>query len=123
MKKYALIPLAAALLPFVAFAQSSGGVSQLLRDLAGWIDIATPIVFALAFLAFFWGLLRYIFAKGDPASTESGRNIMIWAVIALFVMVSIFGIIRLLQETFHISGAGVPTLPEVPATGIPTYPI
>ena len=110
MKK-ALLPLSY-LMPALVFAQDSdvGGIIPLIGNIIGAL---TPIVVALALLYFFWGLAKYILAAGDEAKKDEGKNIMIWGVIALFVMVSIWGIIGLLGETFGIDPGGVIEIPSV----------
>ena len=82
---------------------SSGGVfgviGGLFSAIAGLINTAIPIVFAAAFLGFFYGLAKYVFSAGNEEAKEQGKMIMIWGTIALFVMLSVFGIIRLFQGT------------------------
>ncbi len=75
------------------------GVLDVFGDL---INLATPIVVALALLYFFWGLAKYILAAGEKDSKDEGRKIMIWGVIALFVMVSVWGIINVVRDTFNL---------------------
>ncbi|MFC1731323.1 pilin [candidate division KSB1 bacterium] len=88
-------------MPLSTNAQGLGGV---LGTFSNLINLAIPIVLALAVLYFFWGLAQYILAQGSEDKREEGRNIMIWGIIALFVMVSIWGLIRLLQDTFNVGG-------------------
>lgn len=64
------------------------------------IQVATPIVVALALLYFFYGLAKFILYSDDEAKRKENRNIMVWGIIALFVMVSIWGIINVLLNTF-----------------------
>ncbi len=54
-----------------------------------------PIVFILATLYFFWGIVKYI--KSEGAGKAEGKAIMVWGVVALFVMTSVWGIVRLLR--------------------------
>ncbi|PIT90869.1 hypothetical protein COU17_03415 [Candidatus Kaiserbacteria bacterium CG10_big_fil_rev_8_21_14_0_10_49_17] len=93
----------AALLALPSFAFAATGLQGVLQTVGTLISSAIPIVLALAVLAFFWGLMKYIFSAGDADKQEEGRNIMIWGIIALFVMVSVWGLVRLLQDTFNIS--------------------
>lgn len=85
--------------PLSASAQNLQGVLGIFSDL---INLAIPIVIALAVLYFFWGLAQYILNSSDESKKEEGRTIMIYGIIALFVMVSVWGLIRLLQETFNV---------------------
>ncbi len=63
-------------------------------------DFLLPIVVGLAFLAFFIGVGRFIFSAGDSGHHESGKMLMVWGLVALFVMFSIWGILQILTATF-----------------------
>ena len=112
MKKFALIAAIAAL-PKVAFAQATlGDILTIIGDL---ILQATPIVVALALLFFFWGLALFILAAGEEEARSRGRNIMIWGILALFVIVSVFDIIQIFDDTFGIEqGGDLDSVPSVP---------
>jgi hypothetical protein len=73
---------------------------------------------ALAVLAFFWGLVKYIASASDEAAKESGKNLMIWGMIALFVMVALWGILGWVQSNLGLSGTVITTAP--PAFTVPT---
>lgn len=95
------------LVPAVASAQ---GLENVLGVFSNLINLAIPLVIALAVLGFFWGLMKYIFSQGDDEKKVDGKNMMIWGIIALFVMVSVWGLIRMLQDTFNIQ-TGTPIIP------------
>ena len=125
MKKY-LAALGASLLPFLALAQSNpqlGGIQQFVADVDAIVDALLPIAVSLAVLFFFWGLATFILAAGDETARDRGKNIMIWGVIALFVIVSVWGIIGFLGNLFGIGQGGSAPVPGVDATqstgGIP----
>jgi len=67
------------------------------------INALVPIIISLALVVFFWGLVMYLVKIGDDAERKKGVSLMIWGVVAIFVMVSIWGIIRLLQSTFKVT--------------------
>ena len=79
----------------------------ILSTIAGLINLATPIVVALALLYFFWGLATYILNAGNEDKKKSGRDIMIWGLIALFVMVSVWGIINVVRDTFQLNDTNI----------------
>ena len=112
MKKF-VIPAGVLLLPGIALAATLEDVLNKFGDL---INIAGPIVVGLALLYFFWGLANYIFSSDDPEKKESGRNIMIWGVIALFVMVSVWGLVNVISSTFNLD-TSTPTIPSVRGLG------
>jgi len=96
MKKI-LSSLTLSLLPTVAFAQTGPINLQNIRgaifQVGELINILLPIVVALALLFFFWGLAKFILASGDEEAKDQGKRIMIWGVLALFVMASVWGLV------------------------------
>jgi len=105
-----------ALAPTFAFAQNLGNLDTLLDSIGQLIGTALPIVVALALLAFFWGLVKYIFAQGNEESKADAKKIMIWGLVALFVMVSVWGLVRFIGEAVGVDQGGdieVPTVPGV----------
>jgi len=100
MKKY--IPLLLlSFTPLVSFA-AFGGVRDLINDFKNLVDLVIPIVAALALLAFFWGLVKFIAKAGDEKSHEEGKNIMKWGIIALFVMFSVWGLVFFIQRNLGL---------------------
>ncbi len=86
------------LTPVFAFAQSgpdTSGLLVLLDKVQGLIAAIIPILIGLALLTFLWGVLTYLFKKDK----EEGKNFMIWGIIALFVMTSVWGLVSILRST------------------------
>jgi hypothetical protein len=88
--------------------------------LIGLLNLAQQIVSRLgifavgvALLAFFWYLIKFIMNPSPENKTQSLRG-MGYAILALFVMVSIWGIIGLLGSIFGINQGG-----SIPVPGIP----
>jgi hypothetical protein len=111
MKKF-IIGLGLFLFPVIAFAQQNA-IGDLLETIGGLVETATPIVVGIALLAFFWGLAKYIFA-GAEDDKVAGKKIMIWGIIALFVMISVWGIIEFIGTSLGISENATINVPEVP---------
>ena len=109
MKK-ALIIGASLLLPVVTFAQLQNIETNIVSPIGRIINLLIPIVFALALLYFFWGLAQYILNSGDEAAQAEGRNKMIWGIVALFVMASVWGLVKFLGTAV---GVGQDTGPSV----------
>lgn len=72
-----------------------------------------PLLILAALVAFFIGLVRYVWGGGGEEAHKKGRSIMIAGITALFVMVSIWGIIRLIQNTLQVDSGGALTPPTV----------
>lgn len=103
---------AVAVMPLMASAQISGGsVGDLADSVIGFInDTLVPLVFALALIVFIWGLFTsFILPNGDR---DQGRQLMLWGIIAFFVMVSVWGLVNILVGTFGLENTPI-TPPEV----------
>ena len=104
------------LTPMIVFAQN---LQSVLGVIGGLVSTATPIIVALALLFFFWGLAIYILNAGNEEKKSQGKSIMLWGVIAIFVILSIFGLVKMLQNTFGIDegqDASIPSL-DIPGGG------
>lgn len=78
---------------------------ELIDAVADLMDISIATVVAAALLVFFWGLVKFVFQLGgDEKAVEDGKRIMKWGLIALFVMVSVWGIVKFAQKAFNIPG-------------------
>src|SRR3989338_6884145 len=112
MKKVILAALAFA--PAFAFAQSLGNIETLIESIGRLVGISLPIVVAIALIAFFWGLVKFIFAQGNEEAKADAKKIMLWGLIALFVMVSVWGLVKFIGTAFGIPEGGTIVVPTVP---------
>lgn len=112
MKKviFAILTLA----PTLVFAQQLGNLETLVQSIGKLVELALPIVVGLALLAFFWGLVKFIFSQGDETAKEDAKKIMIWGIIALFVMISVWGLVKFIGTALGIDQGETITVPTVP---------
>ena len=62
-----------------------------------------PVVLvSLSMLYFFWGIGKYIGAAGQE-ELQKGRNTIIYGIIAMFVMVALWGLVFILQKEFGLN--------------------
>ena len=111
MKK--IIAVALVFSPVFAFAPL-GNVEGILESIGNLVELALPIVVGLGLLAFFWGLVKFIFASGDETAKDQGKRIMLWGVIALFVMVAVWGLVEFIGDSLDIDTDADITVPTVP---------
>jgi hypothetical protein len=111
MKKLAYTG-AAFLLPMLALAQVSD-IQDLGDTFIGIINtVLVPLIFALAFIVFLWGVFKYfIMGASDAEKQEEGKSLMIYGLIGFFVMVSVWGLVNLLVGTFDLN-SNVPDFPQ-----------
>jgi uncharacterized membrane-anchored protein len=86
----------------------------LINSIQELINLLIPLIIGLALVGLLWGLTMYIFKAGDEKAQGEGKKVMFWGVIALFVMVSVWGIVGVLQESLF-DGADITQPPEIPA--------
>jgi len=101
------LALATLALPAISFGASLLDTLAFFNQL---LNGAIGLLITLAIIAFFWGLVRYLFGDGAEGKSE-GLKIMLMGVITIFVMVSIWGLVRLLQSTFGVSST-TPVIPQ-----------
>ncbi len=108
MKKY-FLSLGLLATPIVA---SAATLNTILVTLKGLLDLLIPIIITLAVVYFFYGLAQYVTAK-DESGKQEARDTMIYGIIALFVMVSVWGLVGVIGTTFGITSGGSVPLPVV----------
>jgi hypothetical protein len=77
------------------------------------VNILIPVAFGLAIIYFFWGLAQYIRSAGDPEAAAKGKSIMIYGIIAIAVMASMWGLVGWLASIFGVGGGTAPTIPSI----------
>lgn len=106
MKKSFSLAMLVLALPVVTFAQSNG-LFEILARVRGLVAALVPLIIGLAVLYFLWGVLTYVTASDSDKQTEATKT-MVMGVIVLFVMVSVWGLVALLQDTFDIDSGAAP---------------
>lgn len=93
-------------LPFMAFAQANVGyVSNFIDDAKGLLDQTVVFLIALAIVWFIFNVIRFTMSTDEDGKTKA-RSQMIWGIIAIAVIVSIWGLVGLLQGVFGVSTQG-----------------
>ena len=109
------------LYPIVSFA-ALGGVRNLLCDFGGLLNIVIRVIFGIALVYFFWGVGQFILNDaGNEKTREEGKKKIIWGVVALFVFVSIYGLLAFIGELIDIP-ASTGTSSSSCRTTTNTYP-
>jgi hypothetical protein len=119
LKKFmAALPLSVfALFATVVHAQESGGdggtLGSDISDFLIFIDsYLVPLIFAIAFLVFLWGVFRYFIAGGDSdENRKKGKDFIMYGLIGFFVMISVWGIVNILVDSAGFGGDERPALP------------
>jgi hypothetical protein len=97
MKKTLAI-LSVLLAPTVALAAAPRTLLELADLIVRIINAATAMLILLAIVVYFFGVSTNILEMSEHGR-EKVRAYFFWGIVVLFVMVSIWGIIRMLQST------------------------
>jgi glycerol uptake facilitator-like aquaporin len=107
--KKILILTAIYLLPVFIHAQTPGAsLENLVRFL---IDIfqrfLIPMFMSLGLIYVILAVIEYIQANEDSQKRAEKRQQIFWGVIALFVIISVWSLVAIVQNTFNIFSGGV----------------
>jgi hypothetical protein len=75
--------------------------------------VLVPLIFAIAFIVFLWGIFRYYIAgAADEASRSKGHQLILWGIIGFVVMISLWGLVNIVANTFGLAGYYAPPTPR-----------
>lgn len=74
------------------------------------IKTIVPFLFSLATVAFIWGIIQFYLNPDNEEKRKKGKSFIIGGLIALFVMLSMWGLVAVLTGTFELSN----TIPQLP---------
>lgn len=75
--------------------------------------VLVPLIFALAFLAFIWGVFQaFILNAEDTEKRKEGKKFVLYGLIGFFLMISVWGITRIAVSTFGFQNDTRPALPR-----------
>lgn len=129
MKKYkvSLLTGPLLLLPFIASAQvlqntaGGGDGCGVPKNFAGVFDYAicllnsyvVPFLISLGMIIFIAGVISFVKAGDDEEKRSAGRNMMLFGIISLFVMISVWGLVRIIHNSIFGSDQELrnPSLP------------
>ncbi len=68
-------------------------------------NIIFPIIsvlFLFSFLVFVYGMFEMISSGDDSDKRTNGKNSILWSVVGMVIMLSVYGIIRLISNTLGV---------------------
>jgi hypothetical protein len=122
MKK-ALTVVALLALPFAASAQTfatNGGLANYINSIINFVNsYVIPLIIAAAIVVLIWGIFKFFVLGGaDEEARAKGQSLMIWGVLGLVFILSIYGIVNLVANTIGLNQTGQTiTPPQVPTVG------
>jgi hypothetical protein len=67
------------------------------------INPLLALLFAGALVYFILGLMKLIFSSGNTGQISEGKSHMIWGLVGMAIMVSVYGILQLVLATFGVA--------------------
>ncbi len=83
----------------------NAGQSLLERIQTYVVDPIIAVIFTLGLLLFFVGIVEYLWEIKDGKTDGDGRQHLIYGLVGMLVMVSVYGIINMIINTFQLDDA------------------
>ncbi len=88
----------------MTFAQFVGGPTGTTGVLGVINTVVVPIIFALTFLVFIYGVVKYFFLHpGDETKRSEGRQFILWGILGMVVLFSVWGVLNILLSTLGLA--------------------
>lgn len=102
MKKF-IIGASVWALPVLALAQTSttDNAFDLLGLISKVLNAIVPVLIAFAVVYFLYGVFKYVFSDDEDAK-DKAKEVMIYGIIGIFVMVSVWGLVNILGGTLNL---------------------
>lgn len=99
-----LFTLAVTALPAIAYAAAPRNFCELVNFFVTILNAFTGLFVLAALATYLYSISMNIRAGNE--NRQNLRNIILWGIVGLFVMVSVWGILRILQETLFEAAPG-----------------
>jgi hypothetical protein len=112
MKKILTLGSTLFVLPLITLAAEPKNFKELIDNvfIGGLIQPIVPLLIGLAVVVFVYGVLTMVLSEGGEKK-EDGKKYMLWGIIGIFVMVSVWGLVNILQGTFGLQNNPVEIKP------------
>ena len=112
MKKILAVSLVG-FFPLLAFARAN--LDSLIAQFVRYLNMALPILISIAVIWFVWQVILYTISS-DEDKKKQAKSGIIWGIVGLFVIVSVWGLVNFLSTTLDVGTGGGPTsIPELPS--------
>lgn len=123
---------AASVAPLLVFGQPEVTFTGLLNQIAVITNATIPFILGLAVVVIVWGVFNYIVGAGDEEKRAEAKKYIIWGVIGVFIMLSVWGLVNVVKSSLVLqrlparipsavpqTAVGAPCI--IPATGQPGF--
>ncbi len=91
-----------------------GGLINRLNQI---LNTIVPFIVGLAVFIIIWGIFTYITHAEEEEKRQEAKQFVLWGVIGVFLMLSVWGFVNILVNSFSLKKdipASVPGLPTIP---------
>jgi hypothetical protein len=79
-------------------------IDQLLLKISQYIlNPLIVVMFVVATVYFLIGMIRFFLPQGNESDRATGQRHMIWGLVGMFIMISVFGIMRIIVNTLEVN--------------------
>jgi hypothetical protein len=101
------------LFPVFVFAQDATWLDAFAEGLLGFFQGLVGLFLAFGVFVFVWGMVVFIINSGNEQARAEGKKKMVWGIVGLFVAVSVWGLVSLMQTLAGTSDGSNPGAPTV----------
>lgn len=110
--------------PALVFGAQITDLNSIFGFIKSVLDAVLPLIIAAAVVYFVWGMFQ-LFTAADEEKKDKAKSTIIYGVIAIFVMISVWGLVNILVNTFNLRNDTtnvrnpINTIPGIPSgTGL-----
>lgn len=91
--------------------------SGLLGKISSALNLITSFIVGLAVFVIIWGIFTYLTHAAEEEKRTEARQFIVYGIIGVFLMLSIWGFVNILLNTFHldtvINKESIPVVPRI----------
>lgn len=97
----------------------TSGIGGAIAAINRVVNYIIPFIVGLAVLVVIYGVFSFISNAADEEARASAKQFIIWGIIGIFIMLSVWGLVTILENSFNLTknATGV-TIPTVPTTTV-----
>ena len=91
----------------------AGTLAYIVCKVGDLFNLVIPVLIALGVIYFIWGVVSYAIGTEEETKAE-GRKKMVYGIIGLAVIVSVWGLVNILTTTFSVTDSRDINFPTTP---------
>jgi uncharacterized membrane protein YidH (DUF202 family) len=92
------------IMPAITYA-ASGGIGDFVHQFSLILNSVVPFIVGLAVFVIVYGIFGYIRFAGDEEKRKQGKEFMVWGLLGVFAMLSIWGLVSILVNSFNLDNS------------------